>query len=92
MSMRLFDRIDAIVMADPRAAEAARRLPAVIGTSEWPVAVRTYRSRANAAVLRALWRALLPQRPERRAADALSAQGPQRTPFGARALPSSLRP
>ena len=63
MPVRFFERIDAIVAADPRAAAAAERLPTVIGTAEWPLAVRTYRSRANAAVLRALWRALVPQRP-----------------------------
>jgi hypothetical protein len=73
MPVRPIDRIDAIIAADPRAAAAARRLPAVVGTMEWPVAVRTYRSCANAALLGALWRALLPQRPGWRAAEAGSA-------------------
>ncbi len=49
MSIRLFTRIDAIVAADPRAAEATRNMHAAIGTEEWPQAVRTYRSCANAA-------------------------------------------
>jgi hypothetical protein len=92
MPVRLIDRIDAIVAADPRAAAAARRLPAVVGTMEWPVAVRTYRSCANAALLGALWRTLLPRRSGRRAAEAGSAQDLLRTPVGDRDVASSLRP
>jgi hypothetical protein len=92
MPIRLFTRIDAIVAADLRAAEATRNMHAAIGTEEWPQAVRTYRSCANAALFRAVWRSLASQRLGRRAAAAGPAGQPLGTAFAEGDAAPQLRP
>jgi hypothetical protein len=55
---RLIDRLDDALAQDLRLGRAMRRLPAAVGTAEWPMAEHMARVASGVAVRRALWQVL----------------------------------